>query len=52
MQGIMGSIIIKSAKPRKSFWPQYLREGIEEDSSSDEDSREKLICDEINLIRM
>jgi hypothetical protein len=50
MQGVIDNIIIKSTKPRKSFYQQYLLE-VEEDNSSDEDSMEKLI-DEINLIRM
>jgi hypothetical protein len=52
MQGMMNSIIIKSTKPGKLFYQQYLREDIKEDSSSDEDSVKKLISDEIYLIRM
>jgi hypothetical protein len=52
MQGMMDSIIIQSAQPRKSFCQQYLREDTEENSSINEDSMEKLISDEIYPIRM
>ncbi len=50
--GNNGQHYYKECKTKELILPAVFERDIEEDSSSDDDSREKLICDEINLIRM